>query len=124
MEFISRSEERRVGKECRSLCDWSSDVCSSDLIQNHIHTPLFYPPAKAPSLDPYAKRVRLIVYGVHFDDSCLALIRRVPAVFAGSFERVLEALSAVLRGNAESPLGFLNFRFYFLSNHCHTPQRR
>src|SRR5476649_949133 len=22
-----RSEERRVGKECRSLCDWSSDVC-------------------------------------------------------------------------------------------------
>src|SRR5579875_3644282 len=29
----ARSEERRVGKECRSLCDWSSDVCSSDL--NH-----------------------------------------------------------------------------------------
>src|SRR5260221_396120 len=27
-----RSEERRVGKECRSRCDWSSDVCSSDLI--------------------------------------------------------------------------------------------
>src|SRR5947207_2923632 len=27
----SRSEERRVGKERRSLCDWSSDVCSSDL---------------------------------------------------------------------------------------------
>src|SRR5215204_4840649 len=26
-----RSEERRVGKECRSLCDWSTDVCSSDL---------------------------------------------------------------------------------------------
>src|SRR5215216_6712686 len=25
-----RSEERRVGKECRSG-DWSSDVCSSDL---------------------------------------------------------------------------------------------
>src|SRR5438034_433884 len=45
-----RSEERRVGKECsrheareyssrrrhtRSLCDWSSDVCSSDLIRTH-----------------------------------------------------------------------------------------
>src|SRR5579875_2842052 len=29
----TRSEERRVGKECRSLCDWSSDVCSSDLFQ-------------------------------------------------------------------------------------------
>src|SRR5262252_2743610 len=29
----SRSEERRVGKECRSRCDWSSDVCSSDLIK-------------------------------------------------------------------------------------------
>src|SRR5438132_1240613 len=28
---IYRSEERRVGKESRSLCDWSSDVCSSDL---------------------------------------------------------------------------------------------
>src|SRR5438132_779789 len=28
---LKRSEERRVGKECRSLCDWSSDVCSSDL---------------------------------------------------------------------------------------------
>src|SRR5579875_1515300 len=25
--WIVRSEERRVGKECRSLCDWSSDVC-------------------------------------------------------------------------------------------------
>src|SRR5476649_474936 len=32
--LIIRSEERRVGKECRSLCDWSSDVCSSDLIIN------------------------------------------------------------------------------------------
>src|SRR5215211_6617330 len=30
-KLTSRSEERRVGKECRSLCDWSSDVCSSDL---------------------------------------------------------------------------------------------
>src|SRR5579875_2376421 len=29
---MNRSEERRVGKECRSLCDWSSDVCSSDLV--------------------------------------------------------------------------------------------
>src|SRR3712207_4791964 len=26
-----RSEERRVGNECRSWRDWSSDVCSSDL---------------------------------------------------------------------------------------------
>src|ERR687893_171831 len=29
-----RSEERRVGKECRSRCDWSSDVCSSDLYKH------------------------------------------------------------------------------------------
>src|SRR5476649_1145601 len=29
--LLLRSEERRVGKEWRSLCDWSSDVCSSDL---------------------------------------------------------------------------------------------
>src|SRR5215204_6494238 len=35
-----RSEERRVGKECRSLCDWSSDVCSSDLIG---HVVIFLP---------------------------------------------------------------------------------
>src|SRR5476649_135982 len=27
MDKLPRSEERRVGKECRSLCDWSSDVC-------------------------------------------------------------------------------------------------
>src|ERR1044072_1884082 len=27
----TRSEERRGGKEWRSRCDWSSDVCSSDL---------------------------------------------------------------------------------------------
>src|SRR5581483_10260765 len=27
-----RSEERRVGKECRYWRDWSSDVCSSDLL--------------------------------------------------------------------------------------------
>src|SRR5882672_114668 len=33
----NRSEERRVGKECRSLCDWSSDVCSSDLAGGSIH---------------------------------------------------------------------------------------
>src|SRR4030095_858481 len=26
-----RSEERRGGREGRSLCDWSADVCSSDL---------------------------------------------------------------------------------------------
>src|ERR1035437_8347240 len=29
--FLMGSEERRVGKECRSPCDWSTDVCSSDL---------------------------------------------------------------------------------------------
>src|SRR5260221_621916 len=32
--MLARSEERRVGKECRSRCDWSSDVCSSDLDKN------------------------------------------------------------------------------------------
>src|SRR5476649_570531 len=35
--LYGRSEERRVGKECRSLCDWSSDVCSSDLGCGHAH---------------------------------------------------------------------------------------
>src|SRR5947209_7490488 len=31
---MERSEERRVGKECRYWRDWSSDVCSSDLVQD------------------------------------------------------------------------------------------
>src|SRR5476649_2035886 len=44
MMMPPRSEERRVGKECRSLCDWSSDVCSSDLghvifSERRIHDP-------------------------------------------------------------------------------------
>src|ERR1035437_5615339 len=34
---VGRSEERRVGKECRSRRDWSSDVCSSDLIADEEH---------------------------------------------------------------------------------------
>src|SRR5947207_511343 len=38
----SRSEERRVGKEGRSLCDWSSDVCSSDLTDPLV-SPVFLP---------------------------------------------------------------------------------
>src|SRR5437588_544604 len=33
-----RSEKRRVGKVGRSLCDWSSDVCSSDLHDRMIST--------------------------------------------------------------------------------------
>src|SRR5882672_7586433 len=41
MREVERSEERRVGKECRSRCDWSSDVCSSDLrrgaVAPHVH---------------------------------------------------------------------------------------
>src|SRR5215218_1640162 len=36
MTMPLRSEERRVGKECRSRCDWSSDVCSSDLKRSTI----------------------------------------------------------------------------------------
>src|SRR5579875_3332776 len=50
----ARSEERRVGKECRSLCDWSSDVCSSDLTHHNYaalrgmvdgsHTPAIHHP--------------------------------------------------------------------------------
>src|ERR671926_224947 len=44
----ARSEERRVGKECRSRCDWSSDVCSSDLgcvelRVRHVHAVLHGP---------------------------------------------------------------------------------
>src|SRR5579875_1846563 len=39
-DFNIRSEERRVGKECRSRCDWSSDVCSSDLSGFCLQTPM------------------------------------------------------------------------------------
>src|ERR1044072_4012902 len=31
-----RSEERRAGKEGIYQCDWSSDVCSSDLLGRHV----------------------------------------------------------------------------------------
>src|SRR5476649_2673642 len=52
----TRSEERRVGKECRSLCDWSSDVCSSDLTKHpcsfSISTGFRYSAAKEPSPRP------------------------------------------------------------------------
>src|SRR5476649_2103824 len=44
-----RSEERRVGKECRSLCDWSSDVCSSDL---HAGRPVRRPHRAGRALPP------------------------------------------------------------------------
>src|ERR1035437_7384970 len=36
-KVVSRSEERRVGKECRYWRDWSSDVSSSDL---HVRKPI------------------------------------------------------------------------------------
>src|ERR1035437_6328778 len=36
---LDRSEERRVGKECRSRCDWSSDACSSYLVLLPLHPP-------------------------------------------------------------------------------------
>src|ERR1035437_5636637 len=38
---VSRSAERRVGEEGRYWRDWSSDVCSSDLMncQNHPEVP-------------------------------------------------------------------------------------
>src|SRR5438132_753185 len=42
-----RSEERRVGKEWRSLCDWSSDVCSSDL-RAHRHRRLDHEDQRGP----------------------------------------------------------------------------
>src|ERR1044072_8354315 len=32
ISFSARLEERRVGKESIYQCDWSSDVCSSDLL--------------------------------------------------------------------------------------------
>src|SRR5882672_1350065 len=40
----AKSEERRVGKECRSRCDWSSDVCSSDLSRSLLRDQVQIPP--------------------------------------------------------------------------------
>src|ERR1035437_7465793 len=55
-----RSEERRVRKECRSRCSWSSDVCSSDLC---IEFQEVHEPVAATSLngflDSYAARLRM-----------------------------------------------------------------
>src|SRR5690606_16576409 len=60
--YHERSEERRVGKECRSRCrhnvssrrrhtrfsrDWSSDVCSSDLEMNEVANILNHATAKS-----------------------------------------------------------------------------
>src|ERR1044072_3838889 len=44
-----RSEERRVGKECIYQCDWSSDVCSSDLDDD-------LGAGRSPDLDAVARR--------------------------------------------------------------------
>src|ERR1035437_5800790 len=52
----ARSEERRVGKECRSWRDWSSDVCSSDLYGAALALAIVVP-SRAPALaDDLEKR--------------------------------------------------------------------
>src|SRR5882672_7029388 len=63
--FRPRSEERRVGKECRSRCDWSSDVCSSDL---HRHG------------DEQKRRDEIVGGGVMNEDD------RLPAAGAGRIQ--------------------------------------
>src|ERR1035437_6255026 len=55
-----RSEERRVGKECRYRRDWSSDVCSSDLYEDgvvFISTNSSTPPGKLQMAADFAGNV-------------------------------------------------------------------
>src|SRR5690348_7775333 len=55
-EHASRSEERRVGKECRWTGDWSSDVCSSDLRSRD--TPVGAAPATGTPGIPFDRHIR------------------------------------------------------------------
>src|SRR5947209_5319323 len=50
---MRRSEERRVGKECRYWRDWSSDVCSSDLTPRS--NPVTYTGAFTPIRELFAQ---------------------------------------------------------------------
>src|SRR5476649_2930154 len=54
--FALRSEERRVGKECRSLCDWSSDVCSSDLTGVAIDARIGFAPTQSARFEDMLKK--------------------------------------------------------------------
>src|SRR5437588_152700 len=68
-----RSEERRVGKEDRSLCDWSSDVCSSDLGISDRAAPFC---TKA-NEQPLCRECRVVAQAtftsIGFEPSCLTL---------------------------------------------------
>src|SRR6202049_4102260 len=48
--LLARSEERRVGKEGRYQCDWSSDVCSSDLDGRFVESPAIREGAEGQSI--------------------------------------------------------------------------
>src|SRR5476649_824263 len=62
-----RSEERRVGKECRSRCDWSSDVCSSDLLDRAFDVVLRHVLRLGGSHGPAQTRVTLDVATASFE---------------------------------------------------------
>src|SRR5438034_745043 len=66
----SRSEERRVGKEWRSLCDWSSDVCSSDLLNKQIPDDRRDPKRDQRNEEPHPQLLQM------FDDRHRAVFQR------------------------------------------------
>src|SRR3712207_2202541 len=55
-DIVLRSEERRVGKECRYWRDWSSDVCSSDLDKALVASTQAWPTCQCRSFNSILKR--------------------------------------------------------------------
>src|SRR5207237_7284919 len=94
-------------------CDWSSDVCSSDLLQRHLvfrevdSLVLFEfidDPVDDPLVDVVAAKVRITVRGLHLDDAFANLedgnIERTAA-------KIVKDRKSVVKGKSEDICGGL-----------------
>src|SRR5882672_5266593 len=97
-----RSEERRVGKECRSRCDWSSDVCSSDLGAQVVIVAVPKPSLLPSPADFYAAVAK--EFGVPHEEATLRKILtnnelKSDAVHpnAAGYARLAEAIATLLK---------------------------
>src|SRR5260221_253940 len=60
-----RSEERRVGKECRSRCDWSTDEASTDLSQPRVSTEPFHHMINSPIMKHGIISNQFTIFNLH-----------------------------------------------------------